>query len=450
MTTTCFRNSNSPSIATGASTRTLGWMERRCRDGLFALLSKLDGELLVVERFAGGEPVRLGSPTTWPALRSTITLHSPALYVASAIDGHIGAAREWISESWDCDDLVALMRMFTRSSALGDRLDRRGLGRWFAPLASAAYRWLSRNTRARARQHISAHYDLGNDFFAAVLDETMTYSCALFNAPNTSLAAAQLAKIDTLLARLDLSCDQHLLEIGTGWGSLALRAAERFGCRVTTTTISRRQLEVAKARVVAAGFADRIDCRADDYRDLVAPPGGFDAIASVEMIEAVGWQFLGPYFANVDRLLKPGGRAVIQAITIEDQRFEQTKRSVDFIKKMVFPGSCIPSVTSLCAAATRHSRLRLVQLNDYTEHYVETLLRWRARLHEQDNLLRAAGYSRELLRLWDFYLCYCAAGFYERSIGLVHTVWEKSGGPAPSVAIQRRGGVTPASVGCPP
>jgi cyclopropane-fatty-acyl-phospholipid synthase len=281
-------------------------------------------------------------------------------------------------------------------------------------LPARAWHALRANSRRGSRRNIEAHYDLGNDFFALFLDGSMTYSAALFERPGMNLAEAQLAKIDRLCRKLRLGPDDHLLEIGTGWGALAIHAATRYGCRVTTTTISPAQREEAIRRIATSGLSDRVRVLAADYRDL---RGTYSKIVSVEMVEAVGHERMAGYFAALDRLLAPDGLVAIQAITIADRNYEAARRGVDFIQRFVFPGGAIPSLTSLFTAAARASRLTPLQVEDLGPHYATTLRLWRHRFESNLDRVRALGFDERFARLWRYYLAYCEGGFLERAIG---------------------------------
>jgi len=281
-----------------------------------------------------------------------------------------------------------------------------------------------RNSRAGARRNIAAHYDLGNDFFRLFLDETMMYSAATFEHPRQSLYDAQVARLDLICQKLELKPTDHLLEIGSGWGGLALHAAQRFGCRVTTTTISREQWRLTRDRVAAAILGDRVDVLCMDYRDLT---GTYDKIVSIEMIEAIGHQYYDTYFAKCSELLAPHGAMLLQAITIADQRYERARRSVDFIQRYIFPGSCIPSVAALSSSIARASDLRLFHLDDIGPHYATTLAHWRQNLRANLARVRSLGYGEEFIRMWEYYFCYCEGGFMERVIGDVQMLLVKPG-----------------------
>jgi len=349
-------------------------------------------------------------------------VRDPRLYGELLLAGGLGAAHAYLEGRWESRDLVSLVRLFARNRGTRERLRRQvaWLGRTLAPVL----RLLAANTRRGSRKNIAAHYDLGNDFFGLFLDESMTYSCALFERDDATLEEAQQAKIERLCERLRLGLDDHLLEIGTGWGAFAIHAARRYGCRVTTTTISAAQKSEAELRVRAAGLADRVRVLGTDYRDL---RGRYSKIVSVEMVEAIGLRQLPNYFAALDRLLEPGGLAAIQAITIADRNFRTAARSVDFIQRYIFPGSAIPSLSALLAAAAKSSRLTPLQVDDLGLHYARTLRAWRQRFEARLDAVRAQGFDERFVRLWRYYLAYCEGGFLERAIGDVQILFA---GPA--------------------
>ncbi len=415
--------SRSPStiIAPCAETTAPGWRDRLARTAVHARLRGLrEGRLTVIE---GNERVTFGNPSADVSLQAAITIHDPGCYRDIAFGGSIGAGEAYMSGLWTCDDLTALVRIFVANREVMDGMET-GLARLTAPLHKLLH-WVNRNTKSGSRRNIAAHYDLGNDFFSLVLDETMMYSCAVFERPDASLRSASTAKNELICRKLDLQPTDHLLEIGTGWGGFAIHAASRYGCRVTTTTISQRQYELAVRRIADAGLADRVTVVLKDYRDLRELKTRFDKIVSIEMIEAVGQAWYDDYFACCGDLLKPDGRVLIQAITIDDRQFERAARSVDFIQRFVFPGSCIPSVTALCQSITRASELRLFGLEDIGAHYPLTLRGWKSRLVANKTRLRELGYSDTLIRMWEFYLSYCEGGFLERAISNVQMVLTK-------------------------
>jgi cyclopropane-fatty-acyl-phospholipid synthase len=312
---------------------------------------------------------------------------------------------------WQADDLTALMRLLLRNRQALDAMET-GLALISRPLRVAAH-WLHRNTRAGSRRNISAHYDLGNDFFALFLDETMMYSCALFERPGMTLAQASTAKLDAICRKLALGPQDRVLEIGTGWGGFALHAAGRYGCRVTTTTISPSQYELARERVRAAGLDDRIDVILEDYRDL---SGRHDKLVSIEMIEAIGHQYFAEFFRRCARRLVPGGQMLLQSITIAHRHYARARDEVDFIKRYVFPGCCIPAVSALAQAVADSSDLRIVHLEDIGPHYATTLARWRDNFLAHLDGVRALGCPESFCRMWEYYLSYCEAGFIERAL----------------------------------
>ncbi|MFT5433377.1 MAG: cyclopropane-fatty-acyl-phospholipid synthase, partial [Myxococcota bacterium] len=309
-------------------------LQRLARRAVHARLEQLtDGRLTV--HFAGDTHV-FGSGHA-PA--ASVTVRDPNFFAALSLGGHLGAAESFVEGEWDTDDLVALVQVFVRNREVMDGLET-GLARLVQP-ARAALHALNRNTRRGSRSNIVAHYDLGNDFFSQFLDDTMTYSCGIFERPESSMRDASIEKYDRICRKLDLKPHDHLIEIGTGWGGFAVHAASTYGCRVTTTTLSDEQFGMASERVEAAGLSGRITLLKKDYRDL---EGSFDKLVSIEMIEAVGHQYYDRYFEQCARLLKPHGMAAIQTITIQDRYYESARREVDFIKKYIFPGSCIPAV----------------------------------------------------------------------------------------------------------
>lgn len=325
--------------------------------------------------------------------------------------GSVAMADAYAEGLWDSPDLVALFRLAACNTGLGDHLRSR-LAPVLRPLQLC--RALPRPaTRSRRRQDIAAHYDLGEELFERMLDPTMTYSCALFERSEMTLEQAQLAKLDLVCEKLELSPADRVLEIGTGWGSFALHAALSRGCHVTTTTISRRQHAYALERVRRAGLEDRITVLGSDYRDL---KGRYDKLASIEMIEAVGWRHTGDFFAACSRLLEPHGAMLLQAITIDDRAYELEKGSRSFIKELIFPGGSLPSLEAMAHDLARRTDLQLVHLDDITASYVATLRTWRERFLANAPALAGLGYDERFQRLWTLYLAYCEAGFAERRI----------------------------------
>ena len=361
-----------------------------------------------------------GNLTPRCALAAIVRVHDPRFYGEVAFGGSIGAGEAYMQGYWSADDLTVLTRILLANRDVLDGMEG-GTARLTVPLQKALH-WAARNTRAGSTRNIAAHYDLGNDFFRLFLDPTMMYSSAVFERPDMTLEEASTAKLDRICRRLALGPDDHVLEIGTGWGGFALHAARHYGCRVTSTTISREQYRLAHERVAAAGLSNRITLLQEDYRDLT---GRYDKLVSIEMIEAVGHQYYDAYFRACSSLLKPDGMMLLQAITIADQRYEAARRSVDFIQRHIFPGSCIPSVAVIADALARVTDLKIVHLDDIGPHYATTLARWRENLLANVDQVRALGYSDAFIRMWEFYFCYCEGGFAERAIGDVQMLLTK-------------------------
>ncbi len=378
------------------------------RRAVYARLASLErAALTLVEN---GRSTRFGDPASDVA--ATVRIHDPAAYTALLLRGSLGGAEAYLDGLWDADDLVAAVRALARRRRALDALEG-GLAPRLARAALLPLHWLRRNSRSGSRRNIAAHYDLGNDFFALFLDPTLTYSAGLFETPETTLEEASLAKYERACRWLDLRAGDRVLEIGGGWGGFALYAARRYGCRVTTTTISRRQYELARERVAAAGLAERVEVRFADYRDLT---GQFDKLVSIEMIEAVGHANLAAYFGACNARLRPGGAMFLQAITNLEREYEASLRNVDFVKRYVFPGGQLVSLGAICAAAARSGELQPTRVEDVTPHYAETLRHWRARMAGSRAQMRALGLDERFLRLWEFYLAYCEGGFRERVI----------------------------------
>lgn len=414
-------NTDFPVDTLTASTRFPGLPTISARRGPVASLARSlvesrlaqlrEGELEFVD---GRERRTFGRRTPAFDVRARVDVRDPSLYARLAFGGSIGAAEAYMDGAWTTDELVDVVRVFVRNRDVLNDMER-GLARWISP-ANRLFHRLRANTLSGSKRNIAAHYDLGNDFYALFLDDTMTYSAGVFESESSTMREASIAKIERMCRKLDLKPTDHLLEIGTGWGAFAIHAARRFGCRVTTTTISRRQHEYATERVREAGLQDKVTVLFRDYREL---EGSYDAIVSVEMIEAVGHAYYDEFFSRCARLLKPEGRLCLQAITIADAYYEQALRGVDFIQRYVFPGSTIPSVTALLTSATRASDLRLVHHEDLTPHYARTLECWRAAFVANLPRVREMGYDERFVRMWEFYLAYCEGGFAERAIGSV-------------------------------
>ncbi len=340
-----------------------------------------------------------------------VSVHDPRAYGALLRSGSVGLGASCVAGWWDADDLTALVRvLFRRTRPLRARLD--DLAGAAAVMVDLPARLVAPG-RAADRRNVQAHYDLSNEFFELMLDETMTYSCALFEHPHATLRDAQMVKIDRLCAKLELRPNDRVVEIGTGWGGFALHAAQRYGCRVTTTTISEAQRAYVAKRVAEAGLADRITILGVHWRNL---RGEFDKLVSVEMIEAVDWRYHDQFVARCAALLAKDGLAAVQAIVIDDRSFERAKRHQDFVRRMVFPGGCIPSVASITASLARSTDLRIIDLEDIGRHYAETLRRWSENLEAHAKEVERLGARTEFRRLWALYLAYCEASFLERHV----------------------------------
>ena len=389
-------------------TTAMGPLTALARKLVFARLGKLRRGLLRLHE--GGECHVFGAERT--GLDASITVLDPSFYAELAFGGSVGAGESYMLGAWRSDDLTAVMRLLLQNRVVLDTMES-GLARLSEPLRLVAH-WLHRNTKVGSRRNIAAHYDLGNDFFRLFLDETMMYSCALFERPEMSLAEASTAKLDAVCRKLALEASDHVLEIGTGWGGFAMHAAQHYGCRITTTTISPSQYELACERVRAAGLQGRITVLQQDYRDL---RGSYDKIVSIEMIEAIGHQQFGEFFSQCARLLLPQGQMLLQSITIAQAHYERARDEVDFIKRYIFPGCCIPSVAALTQAMHRSSDLCLAGIEDIGPHYASTLAYWRMNFTARLDQVHALGYPESFIRMWEFYLCYCEAGFAEGDLG---------------------------------
>ena len=381
-------------------------------------LARLEHGHLAVED--GDQRLEFGQPAKEAALRATIQVNDATFYSDTAFGGSIGAGEAYMHGAWQCDDLVSLVRILLRNRHVLDDMEG-GAARLTKPLQKL-FHWVNRNTRDGARRNIAAHYDLGNEFFALWLDETMMYSSAMFADPDMSLHQAQLHRLYVVCDKLDLGPDDHLVEIGTGWGSLAIFAASKYGCRVTTTTLSRAQYDHAEQAIREAGLEDRITLLLEDFRDL---EGQYDKLVSIEMIEAIGSSLYDAYFAKCASLLKPGGRMLIQAITIADRQYDYSQRNIDFIQRYIFPGSCLPCLSVMTSTIARVSDMLITDIEDIGRDYALTLNHWRRNFFEKIDEVRALGYPDSFIHMWEFYLCYCEGGFRERAISDVHLVAEK-------------------------
>ncbi|MGM0536105.1 MAG: class I SAM-dependent methyltransferase [Pseudomonadota bacterium] len=396
------------------------WLKPR----VLAQLDRLEGGTITLIDGHKRHPLGQGGP-----LRVTLVVRHHRAWKRLALGGTVGAAEAYMDGDWDADDPVALVRLFAANlERVNDEIENgpARLGRW---LLGALYR-LQRNNLRGSKRNIAAHYDIGNALFATFLDhDHRMYSSAVFPHAAASLEEASTHKLDLMLERLDVQPHHHLLEIGTGWGGLAIHAARTRGCRVTTTTISAEQHAFTAKRIEEEGLGERITLLQQDYREL---SGQYDRLISVEMIEAVGHQYLGTYLTTLDRLLTDDGQAMLQAITIRDQRYEAAKREMDFIKRYIFPGGFLPSHRAILDGLTRHTSLNVIDLDEIGLHYARTLREWRHRFEASLETVRRLGYDERFIRMWRYYLCYCEGGFLERTIGTCQLLLAKPGArPAP-------------------
>jgi len=400
--------------------RRTGLGEKIAREAMFKVLNKIGvGSLTVHERT---ESHHFGNENGNSQPHAQIHIHNPAVYSQMLTGGSIASGETYIKGYWSSPDLVEVTRLFSANLPILENLDSRQsrLMQWALKFAHR----LNRNTQGGSRDNIAAHYDLGNEFFELFLDPTMMYSSAIFEDHCSSLEAASEAKLDEICRQLELQPGEHLLEIGTGWGGMAIHAAKYFGCHVTTTTISREQFNYATQRVKEEGLEGNITLLCEDYRNL---QGQYDKLVSIEMIEAVGHEFYKNYFECCSSLLKQNGKMSIQAITVADQRYQKARDTVDYIKRYIFPGGCLPSVSVISNHIATSTDMQIVHLRDITEDYATTLSRWRERFMGQIEQVRSMGFDEEFIRLWEFYLCYCEGGFRERVIGTVQITLAKPG-----------------------
>lgn len=357
------------------------------------------------------------------SLQATITVHEQSFYSDIIFGGTVGSGEAYMARIWDCPQLTNLIRILVRNDKVLNAIDG-GFGKLMLPLHKA-FHFLHRNTLTGSRKNISAHYDLGNDMFELFLDPTMMYSSGVFISDNDdeiTMEQASITKLDRICQKLQLSEDDHVLEIGTGWGGFAIHAAKNYGCCVTTTTISRQQFEYAQHKVKEAGLEENITLLCEDYRILT---GTYDKLVSIEMIEAVGHAHYKDYFKHCSKLLRADGMMLLQSITIADQRFDAASKEVDFIQRYIFPGGSLPSINVIASNVNDHTDMRFYHLEDIGEHYARTLELWRKKFFKNIERIRELGYSETFIRMWEFYLCYCEGGFREHSIGTIQLLLTK-------------------------
>ncbi|MEC8268313.1 MAG: cyclopropane-fatty-acyl-phospholipid synthase family protein, partial [Pseudomonadota bacterium] len=377
---------------------------------VFKLFSGLrHGELVVHDN---GETHRFGGGDLSIAPSASVTIHEPSAYSRILMGGTMGAAEAYIDGDWSTDQLTNVTQVFSANMPILESMKNNQ--NWLIKSALKLTHAARKNSLTGSRENIAAHYDLGNNFFSLFLDPTLMYSSAVFPPNCDSLAEASQYKLKLICEDLELKPTDHLIEIGTGWGGMAIFAAENYGCKVTTTTISRKQLEHAQAEVEKRGLQNKITLLFKDYRDL---SGQFDKLVSIEMIEAVGHEYFDTYFNCISKLLKPHGKAVIQAITINKQRYDDYRKSVDFIKRYIFPGGCLPSLDVISRALTRRTDMQITDLRDIALDYAHTLQHWHEAFIAELDAVKALGFDEKFIRMWRFYLSYCEGGFRERIIG---------------------------------
>ncbi len=407
-----------------------GYGDAFARPATGSLLTRLIRSRLLacLEQLSEGELSLRDGPLAWEFGRTStdrlagqLTVRDHRFYRSVAAGGSIGFGEAFVRGEWETDALTPLMQLFIRNMDQLASVD--GFSARLSQTAANIAHRLASNTHTGSRRNIARHYDLSNEFFALFLDPTLMYSSALFESPEMTLEQASIAKLDAVCRRLDLQPGDRVIEIGTGWGGFALHAASNFGCHVTTTTISEQQYQLARRRIDEAGLADRVRLLRDDYRELT---GSFDKLVSIEMLEAVGHRYHDVYFRKCDRLLRRGGRAVVQTITIPEQRYAAYLRAADFIQKYIFPGGCLPSLAAIQDSIGRATRLRLVEQFDFGLSYARTLAEWRARFFDRLADVRDLGFDERFIRMWQYYLCYCEAAFLERAVGVSHLVWVKT------------------------
>ncbi len=399
--------------------------QKTARTIAFSCLNKMQvGSLTIIESFPTTEekPIkreRFGRPCQNEP-NAIIEVKNPAFYARLLKGGSIAAGEAYMDGWWESPDLTTLMQLMALNLAALDSIE--GHSNFAVRVLNQLSHWFNRNTVENSSSNIAAHYDISNELYETFLDERMLYSSALFTHPNESLDAAQINKMERLCQQLELQASDHVLEIGTGWGAMAIYMAQEYGCRVTTTTISEQQYQYTKALIEKKGLADKIILLKQDYRLL---EGHFDKLVSIEMIEAVGKQFLTSYIQKCQSLLKPGGLMAIQAITIADQRYDYYSKNVDFIQKYIFPGGFLPSITALTQATTNHSDLVLRDLADIGQDYARTLNHWYQRFNQASDRVTQLGFDERFVRMWNYYLCYCEGGFKARTISTVHMTFQR-------------------------
>ncbi len=410
---------STPEVALGFDAmkqKPASFLQRRGKDYLLARFGRLTGGTISVNDILDSRVMGQQSDD----LTVAIDVYDPAFYVRTLLGGTIGSAESYMDGEWKVSDLTNLIRILIRNIDSITRLDRtwssiQKVGHWF-------WHKLRRNTLSGSRKNIHQHYDLGNEFYQLFLDPTMNYSSGIFPGNGDNMLHSSLFKMNWISEKLQLKPEDHVLEIGTGWGGLACFMAKHYGCRVTTTTISKQQYEFALAQVKSEGLADRVNVLFEDYRNL---EGQYDKLVSIEMIEAVGHQYFDEYFEKCNSMLKNDGLMLLQGITMSQQNYQQHLQNVDFIRRYIFPGGCLPSIVGIGESIGRTGNMRIVHLEDITAHYAKTLRQWRFQFFKNIHRVRDLGYDDRFIRMWHFYLCYCEAAFAERRVNTVQMVMAK-------------------------
>ena len=409
---------NSLNPACIASNDKPGLLDKIARGQVLKHMAKIPKGCLEVEE--NGELHRFGDLNAGIEETARMIINDQSAYRDIAFGGSIGGAEGYMHAKWTTPDLLNLTRLMSANIDFLNALD--DARPMVQRIIDRVFHWLNRNTEDRSRKNISRHYDLSNDFFALFLDPEMMYSAAIFPRHDAELDEAALFKLETICQKLKLRTTDHLLEIGTGWGGLAIYAATHYGCRVTTTTISKEQYQSAFDRVRGLGLEDRITVLFEDYRDL---QGQFDKLVSVEMIEAVGQEYYQQYFSGCAALLKDDGLMMLQAITIPDHRYDYAQNSVDFIQRYIFPGGSLPSQEVIMRSIKAYTDMRQVGIQEIGLDYARTLDEWRNRFHQKLDQVKALGFDDSFIRMWNYYLCYCQGGFEEKIIGTSQIVFAK-------------------------
>ena len=398
--------------------RTRGFVDKLSRNLVFKMLEQIKQGHLILEE--SGRTYSFGQAKDEAEVVAHLSVKGKWVYRKLVFHGSVGAGESYMHKGWESKDLLSVIRVFCMNQSALKAMDRRWskLGFFFSKL----FHVLNKNTLTGSKENISAHYDLSNQFFSLFLDPTMMYSSAIYPSPESTLEQASRYKIHHICERLDLKETDHLLEIGTGWGGMAIHAAKEFGCKVTTTTISKEQYDFASLAVKEQGLEDRVQVLFKDYREL---EGTYDKLVSVEMIEAVGHRYYTEYFTRCSQLLKPEGLLLLQSITIADQRYARACNTVDFIQRYIFPGGALPSVQVISDQIANHTNMQIVGLEDITSHYANTLADWRKNFFAQLEQVQSLGFDEIFERMWEYYLCYCEGGFRERMISTVQVLAAK-------------------------